>query len=636
VCGICGIVARQGALDPALAAALPAMTEALRHRGPDTGGTHVDGRAALGHRRLSIIDRAGGDQPQTNEDGRVRVVFNGEIYNHVELRTQLEARGHVFRTVSDTEVIVHGWEEWAEEMPAKLIGMFALAIMDDRDDTLFLARDHLGKKPLFWAMLGGALHFASEIKALRESPAWDGTLDDEAMEFFVTLGYVPAPRSIHRQVRKLEPAHWLRLRDGHVEIRRFWDVTEFDTDRRPEADVLADLEELLGRCVADRLESEVPLGAFLSGGIDSGLVVSWMAEAMARPPTTVSVGFADRAHNELEAAARVAARWSTDHHPEQLDPRLDEVLDRIVHHLDEPFGDASAVPTYFVCGAARRHVTVCLSGDGGDETFGGYDFRYVPHAMECRARALVPGAPGRRLAAWLGRVWPRSPRLPRPLRLSTVWQNLSVPAETAYWQDLCFLKPPDATRLLGRGGDANGPGGLVWETVTAPYRNCPSSSPLQRAQYADLHVYLPNDPLVKVDRMSMAHSLEVRCPLLDRRVVEFAFRLPTTTKMPHLAPKHLLRELAKRRLPAENVNLPKRGFTAPVRSWITHDFRDRFTADVLDGASPLRDVLDTGLLRTWHDDLTAGRADRSWPLWAAWMLSRWMTEAETPAAGPVP
>jgi asparagine synthase (glutamine-hydrolysing) len=254
--------------------------------------------------------------------------------------------------------------------------------------------------------------------------------------------------------------------------------------------------------------------------------------------------------------------------------------------------------------------------------------------MECRARALVPGAPGRSVARWLGRVWPRSPRLPRPLRLSTVWQNLSVPAETAYWQDLCFLKPHDAARLLGHDGNAHGPGGLVWDAVTAPYRRCPSSSPLQRAQYADLHVYLPNDPLVKVDRMSMAHGLEVRCPLLDRRVVEFAFRLPTATKMPHLAPKHLLRELGKRRLPAENVNLPKRGFTAPVGSWITNDFRERFTADVLDLGSPLRDVLDANLLRTWHDDLSTGRADRSWPLWAAWMLSRWMSDATAPAAGP--
>ncbi len=630
MCGICGIVARRGPLNPALAASLPAMTRALAHRGPDAEGHHTDAGAVLGHTRLSIIDRAGGDQPLANEDGRVRVVFNGEIYNHRELRAQLEAKGHVFRTACDTEVLVHGWEEWAEGLPERLTGMFAFALQDDRDGTLFLARDRLGKKPLFWAMLGDALHFASEIKALRESPAWDGELDGEAMEFYVTLGYVPAPRSIHRHVRKLEPAHWLRLRDGDVETRRYWDVTEFDTDRREEGVVLEELEELLARCVADRLQSEVPLGAFLSGGIDSGLVVSWMAEAMDRSPTTISVGFSDRAHNELDAAARVAAKWNTDHHPETLDPQLDDVLERIVHHLDEPFADASAVPTYFVCGAARRHVVVCLSGDGGDETFGGYDFRYVPHALECRARAFVPGSPGRAVAGWLGRLWPRSPRLPRPLRLSTVWQNLAVSADTAYWQDLCFLKPGDAARLLGRGSDA-GRDGIVAETVTATYRRCPSPSPLQRAQFADLHLYLPNDPLVKVDRMSMAHSLEVRCPLLDHRVVEFAFRLPSATKMPDLAPKHLLRELGRRRLPAENVNLPKQGFTAPVGRWITGDFRDRFTADVLDGGGPVAGVLDPAVLKRWHDDLTSGRSDRSWPLWAAWVLARWDRQASAPA-----
>lgn len=636
MCGICGAVALRGNLDPAIDAALPAMTAAIAHRGPDDVGELRDPRGVLGFRRLSIIDRAGGHQPIANEDETRWIVFNGEVYNHRALRRLLEARGHRFRTASDAEAVLHAYEEWGPASVEHLEGMFAFAILDVRTGELFLARDRLGKKPLFWAILGGALHFASEIKALRASPAWEGEIDETALETFLALGYIPSPTSIYRAVRKLPPAHWLRLSDGRIETSSYWDITEFDVDTRPAETIAEDLDALLHEVVAERLQSEVPLGAFLSGGIDSGLIVSYLRETSPSPPTTVSVGFDDPLHDELDAAGRVAARYGTHHHSIVLEPRLDEVLDRIVTSFDEPFADSSAIPTFFVCGAARRHVTVCLSGDGGDEAFGGYDFRYVPHALEARLRRLVPGRLGAAALRGLGRAWPRSPALPRPLRAGTLLENLGQSPEDAFFVDLCFLKPRDVRRLLGRSAAADPRESAAYEAVVGPYRRCPSPSPLQRAQYTDLKVYLPEDVLVKVDRMSMAHGLEVRCPLLDRRVVEFAFRVPTSTKMPGLRPKHLLRLLAQKRLPAENLRLPKHGFTAPVGRWMTGEYADRFAAEVLDGASPLADLLDRSVLRGWIEDHRARRADRSWPLWASWMLSRWKTleRARTPAAVP--
>jgi len=614
------------------------MADRLRHRGPDEDGLWHDGNAALGHRRLSIIDRSGGRQPLGNEDGTCQVVFNGEIYNHRALRRELVSRGHRFRTHCDTEAIVHAWEEWGTGCVERFEGMFAFAVYDSARRELFLARDRLGKKPLFWAELDGVIHFASEIKALRRSPAWRGETDPSVLESYLSLGYVPAPDTIYRGVRKLEPGHWLHLREGRVEVRPYWDVVVFDSDGRAEQDVLEELDALLQQAVAERLESEVPLGAFLSGGIDSGLVVSYMSRSMTDPPRTVSVGFEDAAHNELEAAGRVAARYATRHHAVTLAPVLEEMLERIVTGFDEPFADSSAIPTYYVCAGARRHVTVCLSGDGGDETFGGYDFRYVPHAWEDRARRLVPGAPGRAALRALGRIWPRSPRLPRALRLATLLENVGRDPVEAYYSDLCFLKPHDARQALGMAPDRDPRSSPVWEKVTAPYRTCPSPSPIQRAQYADLKVYLPNDPLVKVDRMSMQHSLEVRCPLLDHRIVELAFRLPTRTKMPGLRAKHLLKRLGERYLPPENLRLPKRGFTAPVARWLAGPDSTRFAEEVLSPGAAAADLLDQRVVRGWLEEHRQRRADRSYPLWAAWVLERWARrerEPEREAAPPL-
>ncbi len=454
MCGISGVVALEGALPEAFSRDLRAMTGAIAHRGPDGDGFVDCGFASLGHRRLSIIDRAGGHQPMANEDDSCWIVFNGEIYNHKPLRRELEARGHRFRTVSDTEVILHAYEEFGPACLDRLNGMFAFAICDTRTREVFIARDRLGKKPVFYAVFDGVLHFASEMKALRQSHAWNGELDLSALEGYLSLGYFVEPNTVHRHVRKLESGHWMRIARGHIETRKYWDVTEFDTDTRPDAEILRDLEVLLADAVACRLESEVPLGAFLSGGIDSGLVVSWMAEAQGAGVVTTSVGFEERAHNELEAAGLTAAAFHTQHYPTLLEPRLDEVFDTLVDAFDEPFADASAIPTYYVSKAARQHVTVALTGDGGDESFGGYDFRYDLHGFEARYRRFVPGAPGRAVAGWLGRHWPRSAHLPRPLRAGNVLENLGWPREAAYYADLCIVKPWDARAAHGRQPDA--------------------------------------------------------------------------------------------------------------------------------------------------------------------------------------
>lgn len=624
MCGICGTFALNGHLAPDVARAIRPMASALRHRGPDGEGYFTDDRAALGFRRLAIIDRAGGDQPIPNEDRSCWIIFNGEIYNHRALRKTLEQRGHVFRTHADTEAILHAYEEYGRNCVSHLEGMFAFAIYDQRNAEVFLARDRLGKKPLFYALFGDTFHFASEIKGLVPSPCWDGELDLSALEGYFSLGYFLAPGTVFRRVRKLEPGHWLRVHAGGLELQKYWDVEEFDTDDRPTSRLLPELESLLRGAVRERLESEVPLGAFLSGGIDSGLVVSYMAELLGTPVRTTSVGFGEAAHNELDLALLTASRYGTQHDSEVIDPKLDDVFDPIVGTFDEPFADASAIPTYYVSQAARRHVTVALTGDGGDEAFAGYSLRYMLHRIEGHIRRVVPNRIRSRGLAWLASRWPRSAALPRPLRIGTVLENLSLSDADAYYNDLCFLKSPETRALLGLAATRDPRDSPVYAGVTDPYRRCPSKDPVQRALYADLKVYLPNDPLVKVDRMSMAHSLEIRCPLLDRRVIEFAFRVPAKRKMPSLRTKFLLRALARSRLPATVVRQPKHGFSAPAGEWITGQYAQRFQSEVLGPDSRVSSMIDSAFLRSAFSDHILRRRDHSHVLWAAWVLERWV------------
>jgi len=625
MCGICGMFSLDGPLDPEVRKSLADMNAALAHRGPDGDGFYHAPQAALAQRRLAIIDRAGGRQPMANEDETCWITFNGEIYNHRSLRPLLEAKGHRFRTNSDTEVILHAYEEFGPACVERLEGMFAFVIYDGRRNELFAARDRLGKKPLFFAVLGGTLHFASELPALMRSPRWRGDLDLTALEGYLSLGYFLAPSTIYKNVFKLMPGHWLRASIRGLETREYWDVREFDTDHRPDSELLEEIDATLRHAVHDRLESEVPLGAFLSGGIDSGLVVSYMAEALGDRLVTASVGFGQKEHNELEAAGVVANHFKSRHHASVITPELDEVIAPVTEHLGEPLADSSAIPTWYVSREARKHVTVALSGDGGDETFAGYDFRYVPHALEASARKVMPLALAP-AADWLGSRWPRSPRLPRPLRLGTLAENLGRDPAAAYFADLAFLKPADARRLMGLRADRDVTKSPVFEQVTEPYRRCSSTSAVQRAEYADLKIYLPNDPLVKTDRMSMAHSLEVRCPLLDRRVVELAFRIPAERKQRGRQGKALLRALARRRLPSGLWQLPKRGFTVPIGEWIAGPSAQQFKAEVLHSRAQVGDYVDRAELNRLFAAQCSGERQNSFALWAVWVLERWLED----------
>jgi asparagine synthase (glutamine-hydrolysing) len=626
MCGICGVFALDGSLRPDVRQSVPQMNAALAHRGPDGDGFFNDPRAALGHRRLAIIDRAGGHQPMSNEDESCWIVFNGEIYNHRTLRPLLESKGHRFRTSSDTEVILHAYEEFGPASLERLEGMFAFAIYDARRRELFAARDRLGKKPFFYTILDGVLHFASELPALAHSPLWSGDVDLTALEGYLSLGYFIAPATIYRNVFKLLPGHWMRAANGRVELRQYWDVQEFDTDHRQERELVEDIDSTLRAAVHERLESEVPLGAFLSGGIDSGLVVSYMAEQLADRLVTASVGFGERAHNELDAAGVTAAQFGSRHYPDVIEPKLDDVLGPVIAALGEPLADSSAIPTWYVAQAARRHVTVALSGDGGDESFAGYDFRYVPHALEASARRWMPGRLGH-AAGWLGERWPRWRGLPKPLRAGSVLENLGRDPASAYYADLAFLKPSDARTLMGCPADTDPRTSPIYQAVTEPYRRCPSSNAVQRAEYADLKIYLPNDPLVKVDRMSMAHGLEVRCPLLDRKVVELAFRIPASQKQVGRQGKVLLRALARRRLPADIWQRPKRGFTAPVAEWIAGPQARMFRDEVLQPGAVIANHIDVKDLAKRFDAHRTGRGDHGYVLWAVWLLERWLERA---------
>ena len=604
------------------------MVAPLRHRGPDDQGVYLAGPIALGHARLSIIDVAGGHQPIFNEDRSVAVVCNGEIYNHRELRQGLEERGHRFATRSDSEVIVHLWEELGAGCVEKLAGMFALAVADFRQLKLLLARDRIGKKPLYLADGGGRLGFASELKSLLAGGLIQREIDPEALDLYLAYGYVPAPWTIFRGAAKLPAGHLALVDERGVRIESYWDVPiDVMPDAGPAGDerLALELERMLGVAVRDRLESDVPLGAFLSGGLDSGTIVSLMGDAMSEPVRTHTVGFSDRATDEREDAAVIARALGTDHIATEVRPDLAGVLPRIAWHLDEPFADPSAVPTWYVSRETRRRVTVALSGDGGDELFAGYGEKYRMHLAEERLRRFLPAPLRHGLLPPLGRLWPRSPRLPRALRLGGLFRNLGVEAPRSYDFDRRLIPPHLEERLFGASLKERRRAFDPFVAIERHLARAPRE-PLARALYLDLKTWLADDGLVKVDRMSMAHALEVRCPLLDHRIVELAARLPARLKLAGGVTKVLLRRVAARRLPAEILQRPKRGFAPPVSRWLREDLRD-FSRDLLLGP----DAFGGGLFERREverllDDHSARRLEAGWALWTLLMLEVWGRE----------
>ncbi|HEY6476313.1 MAG TPA: asparagine synthase (glutamine-hydrolyzing) [Polyangia bacterium] len=619
MCGIVGIVAAPGGAPPDEGVAR-AMNAAITHRGPDDEGISRDLQALLGMRRLAIIDLEGGRQPVRNEDGTLRAVFNGEIYNFRELRDELGARGHRFATSSDSEVIVHGYEEWGDGCFARLDGMFGIALWDTRARALILARDRFGEKPLFYALQagdaagGGRLLFASELKSLLAVPGFLPTLAPGAVRDYVSYGYVPSPGSIFRGVLKLPPGHYLRYVDGRADLHRYYTLDLAPKRLQDEAEAEEELAALLHQAVKSRLTSDVPFGAFLSGGLDSSVVVALMARHLDRPVRTFSIGFREESHNELADARRVAQHLGTEHHELVVEPDAVETLHELVWHLDEPFADASAVPTFLVAKLARAHVKMVLTGDGGDETFAGYD-RYL------RFLALERLGPLRPLAgcavALAGRLVPRA----GGYRLRRIGERLRQPFPESYLSGLALTRADVAAQILG---DAVRPDGAEhYGGLHAAARASAGLGTLDRCVAIDFASYLPDDILVKLDRTAMANSLEGRAPFLDHRLVAFAARLTADLRVRGRRGKHLLRRAASRWLPRDVLAKRKKGFGIPLGRWFRGPLAP-LAADLF--AS--RAFRERGLLRPaaalrYLDQHRRGQADYGEVLWLMISLELW-------------
>lgn len=620
MCGICGIHGvRDASEDLRL---VRAMTELIVHRGPDDGGAALAGRTALGNRRLSIIDVAGGHQPLSNEDGAVTITFNGQVYNYREIQEELLRKGHVFRSHGDTETVVHLYEEIGERLVDRLRGMYAFAIADRRGgrEKFLLVRDRLGIKPLHYAETApGRIVFGSELKTVLLGLDAEATVDPEALLDFLVFGYVPAPKTIFREIRKLPAGHFLVAENGRTRIERYWDL-EFDPDPRPrpDAEIREEILAALDESVRIRLMSEVPLGAFLSGGIDSAAVVTSMALASKDPVRTVTVGFEGAgAVDERAAARRVAERIGADHRETVVTADVDEALGRLSRVLDEPFGDSSVIPTFHVSRAARERVTVALSGDGGDENFAGYR-RYAYDRLENRLRGALP-RPFRALLGAAGRAYPKLDFLPRPFRWKTLLTNLGRSAGEAYFRSVAFVSPEIARSLLApdlrRGLEKYDP----FAAHREHFERARHLDPLARVQYLDVKTYLVDDILTKVDRASMAVSLEARVPLLDHRFMEMAARLPSGAKLRGMRGKIAFREALRPRVPGEILDGEKRGFSVPLGRWMRDDLREKVDRLALSD-DPLTDRDAVRRLVAAH---RSGRSDHGTPLFSLLMLRLW-------------
>jgi asparagine synthase (glutamine-hydrolysing) len=620
MCGISGVVYhdRHRTVSPT---ELRSMCDTLIHRGPDDQGMVVDGNIGLGMRRLKVIDLVTGDQPISNEDGRIWIVFNGEIYNYPELRKALEQKGHTFSTHTDTETIVHAYEEYGEDCVNQLNGMFAFAIWDGRCRKLLLARDRLGIKPLYYFVNDRCLIFGSELKALLQHPEVPRAIDLEALDRFLTCEYIPAPRSIFQDIHKLLPGHILMLQEGHAAIRQYWDL-RFHTVEEPEAELGDALYDLLQDAVRMRLVSDVPLGALLSGGIDSSSIVCLMSEIMDQPVQTFCIGFDDPSYNESTYARRVAAHFGTEHHELTIQPDVVTLVEGLVRYLDEPLADVSVFPTYLVSQLARRQVTVVLSGDGGDELFAGYDW-YIAAQMARYYRHL----PAAVRTGWLPRLLDCMPPTARKKglvnKLKRFVEGARLPAALQHFCWNIFMSEATKRHLYTEDLQRLVAPVEAYADFIAYLLAAEAADPLWQQQYADIKTFLVDDILVKVDRMSMANSLEVRTPFLDYRVVEFAAGLPSHLKLRGWHTKYVLKQCMATRLPGEILTRRKEGFSIPMKNWLRQELSP-LMQDVLSPARLKRE----GLFNpAYVDKLKAehlqGTANHSHQLWSLMMFEIW-------------
>lgn len=595
------------------------MTDTIVHRGPDDEGIYVGPGLGFGFRRLSIIDLSGGHQPISNEDGRMWVMLNGEIYNYSELRKDLEGRGHRFATRSDTETIVHLYEEYGEDCFRRLRGMFAIALWDSVKRKLLLARDRLGKKPLFYAADKNRILFGSELKTLLANDGLPRDVDLKALSDYFSFGYIPAPKTIYRAVRKVMPGHYLVASVEGVKETAYWDISFAKTEERSEAEWCELLRHELCEATRVRLMSDVPLGAFLSGGVDSSSIVAMMAHLMKRPVTTCSIGFEEKEYDEADFARQVAAQFHTDHHEQIVHPSALEIMDKLVWHYDEPFADSSAIPTYYVSKVARQNVTVALGGDGGDESFAGYR-RYFFDQFENRLRRFVPPAVRRNVFGPLGRVYPPLAWAPRVFRGKATLQSLSRDPLEGYFNSISVFRPDDKARLLS-GDFRKCLGGYDSIGVLRHYYDRAGTDDLlSRIQYVDIKTYLPDDILAKVDRASMAVSLEVRAPLLDHQLMERVATIPSSLKLRGRTGKYIFKKALEPVLPRDILYRSKQGFAVPLARWFRTDLKE-MTYDAIFSSND--GILDLAYLKKVWQQHQNNVYDRSPNLWAVLMFRKW-------------
>ncbi len=638
MCGIAGLFDTRGLRDfPRSLAAR--INDIQSHRGPDEAGIHLEPGLALLHRRLSVIDLAAGQQPLFNADRSVGVVFNGEIYNYRELTAELQALGHRFATRSDTEVIVHAWAQWGEACVQRFRGMFAFALWDRHRQTLFIARDRLGVKPFFYALLDdGTLVFGSELKAITAHPGFARDIDPLAVEEYFALGYVADPRCIYRGARKLPSAHTLTLRRGMrtlPEPQPFWDV-RFTLDNPASAeDAAEELRTRLTESVRLRMIADVPLGAFLSGGVDSSAVVASMAGLSAAPVRTCAIGFDDPRFNESAFAQQVADRYRTDHRLEIVGTGDFGLIDRLAWLYDEPFADSSALPTYRVCQMARRHVTVALSGDGGDESLGGYR-RHRLHVAEERVRGAMPLALRQPLFGTLGRLYPKADWAPRVLRAKTTLQSLAFDAVDAYTHSMSRLRDDERAALYSPALKRELGGYRAQEVFRRHAAQAGTDDPLALIQYLDYKTWLVGDINTKVDRASMAHSLEVREPLMDHELVEWLATLPSHLKIRGQEGKWIFKKAMEPALPHDVLYRPKMGFSVPLASWLRGPLRERLQSALSGPALADTGYFEPAALQGLYRRHQSGQRDHSTPLWMLLMFDAFLRQAGAAEAPPAP
>jgi asparagine synthase (glutamine-hydrolysing) len=618
MCGIAGIVSAEAGdrIDPA---AIHRMCTAILHRGPDDEGVFVKDGTGLGMRRLSIIDLSGGHQPVFNEDRTVWVVFNGEIYNFPELRADLMQRGHHFSTHTDTEVIVHLYEELGADCVNKLRGMFAFALYDERRRKLLMARDRLGKKPLHYALQGQRLLFSSEIKSILAVAPELASVNNEALLQYMYFGYVPDPLTAFTTIQKLPPGHLLEFENGKIGIRQYWDLPQYGTHSpKSEEECLEEMERRLAEAVRIRLISDVPLGALLSGGTDSSTVVALMARASSKPVKTFAIRFRDQDFNEAPYARMVAAKFGTDHHELTVEPDILHTVEMLTNSLEEPFGDSSMLPTYFVSQMARQHVTVALSGDGGDEIFAGYE-RYGIHLR----RQVFGHVPNWARRFYRERLYPLLPGDMRGKKysyhVSLPWRERYVDAVAlvpAFERDMPLLSD-DFRAVVRKSGDPR-------DVMYRYFEQAPAKDPISQILYVDTKTYMAGDILTKVDRMSMAKSLEVRVPILDHEFVEWATALPLEWKIRGGKQKYILRKLAERvGVPREALYRPKQGFALPLVHWLKHELRDLVMTILLDSRTLQRGYFEAPAVRQILDEHFRGRRIHSGQIWRLLIFELW-------------